>query len=245
MDEVAQVLKASPEGATVWLSVRGRSMAPLLRSGDRLKVYRCGANNLERGDIAILLREDGSLVAHLVTQPVPLQTSTYWGEPDVIPAEAIGRAVAVRRGRTLWKIGAVTRRSIWLGHRALQSPKVHQAVNALRTGLMAPQTAWLRSKVLRPTVRLLRPDEVGQLVTFLGDRGRVPDIQTLRRWCHEGAAVGAFDKEGRLCAVAVWEGGKVAFIEARVWARGLELEAQLVAELEIHANRREPIPADV
>jgi|CXWL01.1.fsa_nt_gi hypothetical protein len=242
MDEIAQVLKASPEGATVWLGVRGRSMAPLLRSGDKLKVYRCGPNQLERGDIAILLREDGTLVAHLVTQPAPLKTSTYWGEADVLPAQAIGRAIAVRRGLTLWRIGAITRRSIWLGHRALQNQKVHQAVDAVRTGLMAPQTAWLRARVLSPTVRLLRNDEVSHLVTFLGDRGRTPPVATLLKWCSEGAVAGAFDKYSRLCAVAVWDAGKVAFIEARVWARGLELESRLVAELEAQAARREPIP---
>ncbi len=242
MDEVAQVLKASPEGATVWLAVRGRSMAPLLRSGDKLKIYRCGQRSLEKGDIAILLRSDGMLVAHLVTCPEPLQTSTYWGEADVLPAEPLGRAIAVRRGRTLWRIGSITRSGIWAGHRWLQNPKIHQAVDALRTGLMAPQTAWLRARMLQPTVRTLRADEVSQLVTFLGDRGRTPAVSTLIKWCSEGAVAGAFDKASRLCAVAVWDAGKVAFIESRVWVRGLEIEAQLVAELEAQAARREPVP---
>ena len=53
---VGQVLRQLPEGGTLWVRGLGRSMWPLLRSGDSLQVLRCAAEAVAPGDLAVLLR---------------------------------------------------------------------------------------------------------------------------------------------------------------------------------------------
>jgi len=92
---VAQLLEATPLGDHLWLSAGGRSMWPVLLAGDRLRVRRCSAGDLEAGDIAVVRLGD-ALIAHFVRTTAPLVTCGILGAAD--PAGVVmGRVDAVRR----------------------------------------------------------------------------------------------------------------------------------------------------
>ncbi len=130
---MAELLRQLPEGHRLWVRGLGRSMWPLLRSGDAIQVLRCGAEAVAPGDLAVLVRADGGLTAHLVTGKAPLRTASFLGVEDA-PAELLGRVVRVRtRGlvlpvpvlarpllRTAQRVGtAVSRGPLWRGARRL------------------------------------------------------------------------------------------------------------------------------
>lgn len=89
------LLEATPLGEHLWLSAGGRSMWPLLVEGDRLRVLRCAAGDLEAGDIAVV-RLGEVLAAHLVRSTAPLVTCSIVGVADP-PGAVLGRVDAVRR----------------------------------------------------------------------------------------------------------------------------------------------------
>lgn len=96
--EVLRLLEALPRGRALWLTGLGRSMVPLLWPGDEVRVLRCGEESLAAGDIALVLRVDGRLSAHLVVRTGPLETRSFLGTPDALQ-RVLGRVTAVRRGR--------------------------------------------------------------------------------------------------------------------------------------------------
>ena len=96
--EALRLLEALPSGRSLWLTGLGRSMVPLLWPGDAVRVLRCGEESLAAGDIALVLRLDGRLSAHLVVRTGPLETRSFLGTPDVLQ-RVLGRVSAVRRGR--------------------------------------------------------------------------------------------------------------------------------------------------
>ena len=55
--------------APAWLRGAGRSLYPLLRSGDSVRVLRCAPEELARGDVA-LVRMGRQLVAHVVMENI-------------------------------------------------------------------------------------------------------------------------------------------------------------------------------
>jgi hypothetical protein len=53
-------------GEAVSLRVKGRSMLPWLREGEKVRILPAAGRRLHRGDIALYRREKGSLVLHRV-----------------------------------------------------------------------------------------------------------------------------------------------------------------------------------
>ncbi len=96
-DRVAEVLAALPIGRRMWAAADGRSMWPVLLAGDRLRVLRCAAADLEPGDVAVLRYGDALLVAHLVKSTAPLVTCGITGVVDPPGGVVLGRVDALRR----------------------------------------------------------------------------------------------------------------------------------------------------
>jgi mycothiol synthase len=70
-------------------------MWPVLRSGDAVQVLRCGEDAVAPGDIAVLVREDGGLTAHIVVRTAPVRTASLLGREDAA-AELLGRVIRLR-----------------------------------------------------------------------------------------------------------------------------------------------------
>lgn len=87
----------------MWIPAAGKSLWPLLRDGDSLRVQRvASAEELRAGDVAVIKRPDGILAAHLVVSCAPLSTASTAGLLDPQPLEALGRVTGFRRaGRVL------------------------------------------------------------------------------------------------------------------------------------------------
>ena len=98
-----RILEGRPKGATLWMRIHGRSMYPLLWSGQSLRIVRCGPEDVSVGDIAIGRRPDETLVAHVVAETGPVRLSTFFGSLDPVGTEILGRAAAVktRGGRVI------------------------------------------------------------------------------------------------------------------------------------------------
>lgn len=194
--ELAEILEGRPVGAAMWIRVLGTSMSPLLRSGDALQVIRCGEPALARGDIAILRRSDGALVAHLVTSTGPLRTATFSGVPDTVPMRVLGRASAVRRGTHAVPLPSAARWPLWGTHRLLCWARGSEPVRAAARGLRSAAVAWARRLHGPPRVRALGPDDLEAVILFCGDTLGIPAAQAQRRlgepWPGQGAALGAF-----------------------------------------------------
>jgi len=71
-------------------------MAPLIRSGDAVKVVRGSELDVRPGDIALVAFDGGRMVAHCVGGVDPVRTFSLRGVPDPSPAEVVGRVVALR-----------------------------------------------------------------------------------------------------------------------------------------------------
>lgn len=103
------LLRALPPGKTLWLAAAGNSLWPFVRSGDRLRVERCGADQLALGDLAVV-EAPISLIAHIVVQLEPtVVTASSVGVRDAPGLEVLGRVVAVRRGAHTVTLPRVTR----------------------------------------------------------------------------------------------------------------------------------------
>ncbi|MFO0600269.1 MAG: hypothetical protein U0228_33475 [Myxococcaceae bacterium] len=102
------LLRGLAPGGVMWLPAAGESLWPLLRDGDSLRVRRvASASELQLGDVAVVKRPDGFLVAHVVTSVSPLGTASTVGVADPQPLEALGVVTGFRRdGRVLpWPRG--------------------------------------------------------------------------------------------------------------------------------------------
>lgn len=82
----------------MWLRASGKSLWPLLRDGDSLRVERCAEASLRRGEVAVVKLPGGVLAAHLVAATQPLQTVSSVGVFDPLPVEGLGRVTGFRRG---------------------------------------------------------------------------------------------------------------------------------------------------
>ena len=134
-----EFLEAQPIGKTLWLTIVGRSMAPLLRSGDALRVLRCELSALAPGDIAIARRADGALIAHLVRATRPFSTTTFLCRTDDDAGVVLGKAVAMRRGTLKLPIPRGARALLWLlhlgGSAAYRNPRARAAAKGLLAAL--------------------------------------------------------------------------------------------------------------
>lgn len=91
------LLRASPVGSVMWLKAAGKSLWPLLRGGDSVRVQRVDAASLREGDIAVVTLPGGTLAAHIVTSVNPVRTASSVGVEDPAPVEVLGRVTAFRR----------------------------------------------------------------------------------------------------------------------------------------------------
>jgi len=211
--DILELIESTPPGHQLWLRGAGRSLYPLLRSGDSVRVLRCAPEQLARGDVA-LIRVGRKLVAHVVVSTAPVVTASLLGGKDP-SGEPLGRVTAVRRGVWILPLPRLTRPSLFLGQRVLSGlwsrPRARAWFRRLRDFTVAGWSRPLRRRWLgRLEVRLLREDDLDALLVFAGERLLVPSgflrQQLLGRWARgdssRGAAAGAFDTQGRMCGFA-------------------------------------------
>lgn len=203
------LFSALPPGREIWIRVWGRSLLPLLRSGDLVRAVRCGEADIRRGDIAVVRRRRGPLVGHIVTAVRPVRTASFLGVPDPPGVEVLGRAIAVRRDGLPFALPLPNagRPLLFASHRvvakAYASERVRRGWRSLRELAASEATAPLRARLFGPfQVRRLQPPDADALLAFTGGRLRfTPDF--VRRelhghWQAPGAAFGAFDRRGRM-----------------------------------------------
>lgn len=207
------LVEATPLGRQLWLRGAGRSLYPLLRSGDSVRVLRCAPVALARGDVA-LVKVGSQLVAHVVTSTRPLVTAPLLGGKDP-SGVVLGRITALRRGPWLLPLPRLTRSPLFLGQRLLaglwSQPRTRNLLRRLRDFTVSAWSRPLRRRWLgQLKVRLLREEDLDALLVFAGERLLVHSSflrqQLLHRWAREdgplGAAAGAFDRQGRMCGFA-------------------------------------------
>ncbi|WP_052517900.1 hypothetical protein [Archangium violaceum] len=242
---VGQVLRQLPEGRTLWVRGLGRSMWPLLRSGDSIQVLRCAVEAVALGDLAVLLRADGGLTAHLVTGTSPVRTASLLGREDP-SAELLGRVIRVRTRGVEVPVPVLARP--WL--RAAQRLGTTAFRNPVSRGAVRLARAWGTSAWTRPararwlgawTVRPLCPAEAHVLLVFAGHH--LPHAAAelgaeLARGA--GLVMGAFDARGRLRGFVYAEEGSARerWLLVAPMARGLGVDGALLRELAREARAR-------
>jgi hypothetical protein len=93
---LVELLRSLPAGQAMWLPAAGNSLWPFIRSGDLLRVERCGEGGVAPGDVA-LLEYPTTLVAHLVVGLAPVRTASSVGVVDPPALGVLGRVVAFQR----------------------------------------------------------------------------------------------------------------------------------------------------
>jgi mycothiol synthase len=205
------VLEALPPGQRLWVRAAGRSLYPLLRGGDSVRVLRCGPGAMARGDVA-LMRQGRQLVAHVVVSTRPWMTASLVGGADPPGGVTLGRVVAVRRGPWVLPLPRPFRPAMWMTQQALAAawarPGSRVVFRRVRDFFFSGWSRPLRRRLVGPLeVRLLGVDDLDALLVFAGER-LVVSPGFLRRQLRErwgldasgrrGAAAGAFDAQGRL-----------------------------------------------
>ncbi|MFY0570878.1 N-acetyltransferase [Archangium lansingense] len=242
---VGQVLRALPLGRTLWVRGLGRSMWPLLRSGDSVQVLRCAAEAVAPGDLAVLLRADGGLTAHPVTGTSPVRTASFLGLEDPA-AELLGRVVRVRTRGLEVRLPVLARPLLRaaqrLGTTAFRSPVLRGARRLVREWGTSSWTRPGRARWLGTlTVRPLRPGEEEALLVFAGHHQPQAAAELgpgLARGA--GLVVGAFDARGRLRGFTYAEAGseRVRWLVVAPVARRLGVGGALLGGLAREARAR-------
>ncbi len=211
MADAADFFAASPRGAQRWLDAFGRSMIPVIPSGGRVLVERCDEAAVVPGDIAILSRRDGQLVAHLVVATNPLVTSSFPGAVDGPGLTVLGRALAFERLGTSVPLTGVTRAVLLAGHRALKSaPGVWLRSRVGQTGRAVKRLASFQPA---EPPRVLGPDDERAVFAAVGHAGAGNALALLGPALTRREAVGDFT-HGRVGAVG-WgtPDGRLHFVE--------------------------------
>ncbi len=91
------LLRALPTGGVMWLPARGKSLWPLLRDGDSLRVQRLDEAALKMGDVAVVKLPGDILAAHIVVALNPLRTASSVGVVDAAALEVLARVTGFRR----------------------------------------------------------------------------------------------------------------------------------------------------
>lgn len=132
------LLEGLAPGRAMWLKAGGVSLWPLLLPGDSLRVLRCDAAALRRGDVAVVEQADGRLIAHVVVETSPVRTAALNGVVDAAPKVALGRVTGVRRAGVavpLPRASALLLRAMPATSRALRRlPFARRLVHRLRDG---------------------------------------------------------------------------------------------------------------
>ncbi len=257
MAAVARILEGRPLGARMWIRGVGRSMAPIIRSGDALQIVRCEPSELSVGDIAALGGPNGTLVVHLVVSTRPVRTSTFLGRPDPPDLRPLGRVVALRRGRWTFPTPAIVRPALLWAHRlasrAARNAALRRALDWGRNLLasratLAIRTAWVGTV----EVRKLVPNDLEAALLFTGDNvpgAAVAVAQLLpARWQERGGAFGALRRDGSLVGFTFLDeyrregvdldGYWIRFLHVAPIARGMGLAGALVREACAEAKRQ-------
>ncbi len=212
----------------MWIEARGRSMWPVLVSGDALKVERTG--ELQRGDIAVLCRDDGTLVSHLVLKTRPLVTASMSGRIDQ-GLSPLGRVLAVRRGCVELP---VSRLLLCVFQQVYASP-LRAAVHAVWQRSIAlgvaPVTIPIRRYLFEPTVTRLGATDLRE-AAFTLSRWSTPPGAELQSVFEDGRVAGVRLRSGRLGGLAAVHRGVLvhAFLLRRL--QGLGIETQLIAAID-------------
>ncbi|MCE9673371.1 GNAT family N-acetyltransferase [Myxococcus stipitatus] len=208
---VLDVLEALPPGQKLWVRGVGADLAPLLRSGDAVRVLRGGVDSVARGDV-VLVRQGRRLVAQVVASTTPWRTTTLVGAEDRRGGEVLGRVVALRRGRWVVPLPRPFRPALWIAQRALAAawarPRTRLVYRGVRDFFFSGWSRPLRRHLVGALeVRLLRAEDLEALLVFAGER-LVVSASFLRRQLRErwgldvasrqGAAAGALDARGRV-----------------------------------------------
>ena len=244
------ILEEWPGGRALWMPVRGRSMFPVLRSGQALKIVACGANDVAIGDIAVGRLPGGVVAAHLIVQVEPARMSSFAGRLDPPETRIFGKAIAIRtRSGRVIPITPLTRRALILLQSAYcgaRKSRVAPLLRDLRDGLTSPRTALLRRRLIAPVeVRLLGTEDLDELLVFTGDNSGLSAAtvqeRLQQRWQNQGRAAGAFSRTGKMIAFCYLdeyasEGAAVGgvwlrFLITSPMARGMGLAKRVVTEL--------------
>lgn len=220
---MARILEGRPLGGTLWMRIHGRSMQPLLWSGQALHLVRCNPEDVRPGDVAVGLRPEGFLVAHVVSSTTPPTLSTLLGRPDPEGTRILARAfeVKLRSGRVV-PIPAQARWPVFGVHRTLAA--LVQSRTTRRLIRRGAEAAWLaRTEVLtrirgEPEARPLTGDELEDAVSLIADTRDVP-YDRIKYAVEQGRAVGLFHAE-ELRAVALLEAGAEPLILSPTFGAG-------------------------
>jgi hypothetical protein len=216
-------------------------MLPFLQSGDALFVERETDTRLSPGDIAILARPDGALIAHLVTCADPLRTTSMLGTEDPADFIPLGRVIRVRARGLEVPVNAALRRSLLATHSVLKVGRAREAVHRV---LAAPGIRTLRRTLLEPEVRALEKTDEPNALRALGDLGTTFGPDVLRVAFGRGLVAGAVAR-GKLVALAALVPvaaeprlAQLSVTGVRASARNLGLENRLVALCIVEARAR-------
>ncbi|MFZ5468729.1 MAG: hypothetical protein ACOZIN_04750 [Myxococcota bacterium] len=190
-------------------------------------MQRCIEDELHRGDIAILRREDGALLAHIVTATHPLRTSSFSGTPDAPGLRSLGKAMAVRRKGKELPLPASARVPLYAAHRvwagAAKSPLARATLR-----LLLESTARFRRWQLSPlSVRLLCEADLPTLADYAPAGLAATEEELARLLRPPRRAAGAF-LGNRLVGLGLAEGAAVRHLSTTLWARAVGLEAELL-----------------
>ncbi|WP_140794912.1 GNAT family N-acetyltransferase [Myxococcus xanthus] len=229
------VLEALPPGHRLWVRGAGRSLFPLLRAGDSVRVMRCGPGSLATGDVA-LMRQGRELVAHVVVSTQPWRTASLLGPQDAPGGVTLGRVVAIRRGRWVVPLPRPLRPALRLAQQAASTawawPRTRIVSRGVWDFLFAGWSLPLRRRLVGPLeVRLLTAGDLDPLLAFASER-LVVSPGFLRRQLRErwglpdagrrGAAAGAFDAQGRMHGFAWVDSYRQEGLHLEgVWVRSL------------------------
>lgn len=227
----AEALERKPMGSSVTLKVLGRSMYPLFRSGDIVRVRRCAEREIGRGDVAVVKNANGRFVAHLVVGTQPVRTATFLGGRDAGEVELLGRVTAILRRPAVFPLPRIARPLVWALHqlavRWIGSGRGRSLVRGARFLGSSRWTLPIRRKLVGEVeVRRLNFKDLEALISFAGQHLAVPGDflkkQLLRRWHRIGIPVGAFAASGAMYGFAYLDEYREEGLEVEgFWVRSL------------------------
>ena len=252
-----QTLLRQAIGATGWVQLLGRSMLPLLRSGDLLHVVRCPEEDIHRGDLVVVLHESDRFLAHLAASRGGSQTVGIGGEPDQGRLLLVGKVDRIRRRDVEIPVGKWARPAMWslhvVGRQIRRAVPARSLAESLAGLVLLPGVRHIRRKFIRvPSVRPLTPLDLPKLIPFATHHLETPpallERQLLTRWKDHGACVGAFDETGEFCGfVYLDEAERPPPDGSEWWVRSLHVThpfrrlgvgGRLIKALELEARTR-------